>query len=58
MKKLIRLRDVQQMTGLARSTIYAYIAADNFPKQVKLGQRCVAWHVDDIESWIDSRAYC
>ncbi len=54
--KILRLREVQAVTGLSRSTIYAEIAKGNFPKQVQLtGGRSVGWQSSAIENWIESR---
>ncbi|WP_417763642.1 helix-turn-helix transcriptional regulator [Shewanella sp.] len=53
--KLIRLRDVMECTGLARSTIYKYIAEGTFPKSVSLGSRVAAWVESEIEEWILER---
>lgn len=54
--KILRLKDVIEMTGLSRSTIYAEIAKDRFPKQVQLtGARSVGWHESSITNWISSR---
>lgn len=54
--RILRLKEVRQMTGLSRSTIYAEIAKGKFPKQVKLtGARSVGWHESAIEQWIESR---
>ncbi len=39
--RIIRLKEVIDSTGLARSTIYKYIAEGTFPKPVSLGDRCV-----------------
>lgn len=36
--KLIRLKDVIDTTGLARSTIYKYVDEGTFPKSVSLGE--------------------
>ena len=56
--KILRLKEVQRVTGLSRSTIYAEIAKGQFPKQVKLtGARSVGWHETAIKNWIDSRQY-
>lgn len=47
--RIVRLKEVQRMTGLSRSTIYAEIAKGNFPKQVQLtGVRSVGWHESAI----------
>lgn len=54
--KILRLKEVQRMTGLSRSTIYAEIAKGNFPKQVKLtGARSVGWHENAVIKWVESR---
>ena len=53
--KLIRLRDVMECTGLARSTIYKYISEGTFPKSVSLGSRVAAWVENEIQDWILER---
>ncbi len=51
--KLIRIKEVMNRTGLARSTAYKYINENNFPKPIKLGSRAVAWVESEIEDWIN-----
>lgn len=53
--KIIRLKDVIDSTGLARSTIYKYIAEGTFPRPVSLGDRCVGWVESEVQSWILER---
>lgn len=54
--KILRLREVKEMTGLSRSTIYLEISKGKFPRQVKLtGARSVGWHESAIIQWIESR---
>ena len=53
--KIIRLKDVIDSTGLARSTIYKYIADSTFPKPVSLGERCVGWVEGEVHDWILAR---
>ena len=54
--RIVRLKEVQRMTGLSRSTIYAQIARGDFPKQIKLtGGRSVGWHESAVIQWIKSR---
>ena len=50
--RLIKLKDVTSLTGLARSTIYKYISEERFPKPVSLGERNVAWVEEEIQDWI------
>ncbi|MBV1870410.1 MAG: AlpA family transcriptional regulator, partial [Gammaproteobacteria bacterium] len=52
----LRLREVKEITGLSRSTIYLEIAKGKFPKQIKLtGARSVGWHESAIIQWVESR---
>jgi prophage regulatory protein len=53
--KILRIKQVMAMTGLARSTIYKYIKDGGFPKSVKLSVRAVGWVQSDIEVWILSK---
>jgi len=53
--RIIRLKEVMDLTGLARSTIYKYIAANEFPAPIPLGDRCVGWLESEIHDWILAR---
>lgn len=54
--KVLRVRDVIAMTGLARSTIYKYVKDGMFPRQIKLGCRTVGWLQFEIEQWLRIKA--
>lgn len=54
-KRILRLPEVQKMTGLSRSTIYLRVAQGNFPKQILLGGRAMGWPEDEIEGWIEKQ---
>lgn len=43
---------VSELTGLPRSTLYALIKRNLFPKPVKIGNRSVAWVKSEVEAWI------
>tara|TARA_Y100001968_G_scaffold320125_1_gene352655 strand:+ start:517 stop:783 length:267 start_codon:yes stop_codon:yes gene_type:complete len=53
--RIIRLKEVMDSTGLARSTIYKYIGESAFPKPVSLGDRCVGWVESEVQDWILER---
>ncbi len=53
--KLIRLNRVIDCTGMARSTIYKYMADGSFPRPVSLGSRSVAWVESEVYEWINNR---
>lgn len=52
---LMRRPAVEAATGLSRSSIYAAIARDDFPKPVQLGPQSVAWRQSEVQAWIASR---
>ncbi|WP_270687981.1 helix-turn-helix transcriptional regulator [Aeromonas sp. D3] len=51
---LLRRKQVEEITSLSRSTIYAMIAKGSFPKPVRLGPQRVAWRQMDVVSWLES----
>ena len=53
--KMIRRRQVESLTGLSRSTIYAGVAAGTFPKQIQLGPQAVGWLASEIDAWLRER---
>ena len=52
---ILRRPQVEQRTGLSRSTLYQYIKDGDFPKPVRLGLRAVGWPESDISDWIAAR---
>lgn len=52
---ILRRPQVEQRTGLSRSTLYQYIKDGDFPKPVRLGLRAVGWLESDISEWIAAR---
>lgn len=52
--RLLRLPDVIAITGVPRSTIYLKIKNKEFPSQVQIGSRSVAWLESEIYEWINN----
>ena len=52
---VLRRRQVEELTGLARSTIYELMHRGLFPVPVRLSKRAVGWRYREIEAWINSR---
>lgn len=52
-RKLLRVKQVVEMTGIPRSTLYQMMSEGRFIKPVKLGERSVAWKLGEIIGWID-----
>lgn len=53
--KFLRVRQVVQLTGLSRMTIYRLELAGEFPKRRQLSKNSVAWLDTDIKEWAESR---
>ena len=53
--QFLRRKQVEHITGLSRSSIYAMMAIGAFPRQKKIGLRAVAWRKEEIEEWVNSR---
>lgn len=59
-RRLIRLPALMALTGLSRSSVYRLaqdpgLAADAFPRSVKIGRRAVAWRESEVLAWLASR---
>jgi prophage regulatory protein len=52
---ILRRLQVQQRTGLSRSTLYQYIKDGAFPAAIQLGPRAVGWLESDVSDWIAAR---
>ena len=48
---VLRMRDVEALTGRKRSSIYEDMAAGRMPRQIKIGPRAVGWLRAEIEAW-------
>ena len=53
--RLIRRQEVEEMTGLSRSTIYRHKKEGMFPEPVRIGPRAVRWRHSDIIAHIESK---
>lgn len=53
--RILRMKDVMKVTGLSRSAIYQKVADDQFPKQIKLGERAAGWLSDEVIGWLNSQ---
>lgn len=52
---LIRRPEVERLTALSRSRLYALIALNEFPKPIRLGAMSVAWAENEVHIWIAQR---
>ncbi|WP_251044653.1 MULTISPECIES: AlpA family phage regulatory protein [unclassified Lysobacter] len=53
-RRLIRLPQVVERTGLSRSTIYRRVAEGGFPRPVNPRGSLSAWVEDEVNAWINA----
>ena len=53
--RFVRLKELITIVGLSRSTIYALMAKDKFPKPIHLSARTNVWRVSTIMNWANER---
>ncbi len=53
-ERLFRLSAVEEISGLRRATIYAWISEGRFPKQLKIGASAL-WTKSSIDAWLASQ---
>ncbi|VDD85437.1 unnamed protein product, partial [Enterobius vermicularis] len=54
-ERFLRLPEVMHLCGLSRSTIYELIRKGEFPPQVSLGGKNVAWLHSEVTAWMAGR---
>jgi prophage regulatory protein len=52
-KKLIRIESVINKTGLAKSTVWAWVKENRMPAPIKLSARVTVWNESELDEWID-----
>ena len=53
--RLLRRREVEELTGLSRASIYRLMRSGRFPLPVRVSDTAVRWKASDITAWIESR---
>ena len=54
-ERVLNIRTVVERTTLSRTEIYRRIRDEDFPPQIKLGPRRVAWRERDVDAWLAAR---
>ena len=52
---LLSVREVRSATCLGPTSLRNAVKIGEFPSPVRVGLRRVAWRVEDVQRWIDSR---
>lgn len=54
-ERLLPFDEVEQRTGVKKSTAYAKMKKGLFPKPIKISARSVRWVERDIDCWIEEQ---
>jgi prophage regulatory protein len=50
--RILRLKVVQERTGLCRSTLYRKMQNGTFPRNIKISTRCTGWRESAVAEWL------
>jgi prophage regulatory protein len=56
-EKLLRLPEVEALTGLKKTSLYNGAHDGTFPKPIRISARCVAWRESDLLAWQAQRQH-
>lgn len=54
-ERLLSLPEVEQQTGLKKTTIYGLIRQGGFPPPIRLTRRASRWPASQVQGWIADR---
>jgi prophage regulatory protein len=54
-RRFLRRSQVEEMTGLARATIYRKMLQGAFPRPASLGKGCVRWDETVVLKWLEEK---
>jgi prophage regulatory protein len=53
--KILKVKEVVQLTGLSRSTLWRLEQKGEFPKKIALSPNRVGWIEKEMLEWVNSR---
>ncbi len=53
--RLIRMPEVEALSGLRQSMVYSLMAKGQFPASIKSGPRTVGWIESEVTAWVAAR---
>ncbi|MEY4750389.1 MAG: hypothetical protein RIQ60_2603 [Pseudomonadota bacterium] len=53
--RLVRIAEVEQITGLKKSSIYGLMKSGKFPNSVRISKRCTAWQEAAVLTWVQDQ---
>ena len=56
-KDMLNRKEVLDLTGFPKSTLYHLINTNGFPSPIKIGTRLARWSKRDILVWFDQKGF-
>ena len=53
--RFLRLPEVLNLVGVTRSTLYRWMEAGAFPRQISVGGNTVVWVESDVTKWMEDQ---
>lgn len=53
--RIIRMKELTQLIGLSRTTVWRLVRSYDFPAPVSLSANSIGWNSDQIYEWIQTR---
>lgn len=54
-EQFLRLPQVMEVTGLAKSTVWLWVKQGKLPSPIKLSPRVTVWRQSEIDEWVNSQ---
>jgi len=54
-ERIVRTKELLELTGLSRTTIWRMEKAGTFPKRVSLGEASVGWRFSEVSEWMKNK---
>ncbi len=55
MERVLKIEELEQLSGLARMTLYRYSREGRIPGLVRIGPRAIRFRQADIAIWLEGR---
>jgi len=55
-EKFLRIADVMDFTGLAKSTVWAWVKEERLPTPIKLSSRVTVWKQTELDEWMTAQS--
>lgn len=54
-ERILRLPEVEKVTGLPRPSIYRMMKDNEFPKAINISTRSIGWLGSEVDDWIEKK---